>query len=477
MSAPERKNWKRALLSLFSSHKPNPAVGLSLLDKLLPRNLGVKPLLFGFLIIIALLVLLLVISRQDFSNFTRVEALKNFDAVAAQQADVLDQHVEQATEDVLRFRAYIKQLSKEQDESELEELRKLMATSLQMRPLQFSYFFAFEPIKARKLFKKPAFVGALYKNTSLRNNSVAYNAPENMIFSSWPDTHYLKNNREQWYHQNKGKQAAQKTDVFFDKNYTKATVFSVTQGIYDANRFQGMVGIHILADSFFEQVENLTLGEEGGAFLVDRSDGTIISKTPGALFGTHDRMQFNLLKTTGESELWEDLIKQGGQKPSFSGRDGFDYVVSASPLKEMPWTLIIYQSTEELSLTEQSSVLLWGLFFLLALVTLLASIFWFKLIIPLQSLATPTSDGGFALRIPANALNEVQSVADVLHRLDNALSKISAEKTLANRQLQECEHKLEEDQQNAEQRENRLSALSMENQRLRLQQQNLKKSW
>jgi signal transduction histidine kinase len=470
MSAP-KQTWKTKLQHL-AAHLPS-LPGSAALDRVLPANLALKPLLFGFLIIIALLILLLVSTLQQYRQQQESSALARFEDKARAQAVTLEKHLAQAMDDLHVLRNQLLQLeSAPEGEADLKSLQTFMGAALQYRPLQFGYYFALEPVKARRYFKAAAMVMALQKDLNKRGTP-AYHQPEHMLFNSWPDAHYLKNTREYWYHQNKQKQTAQISSAFYDKNYTKATVFSATQGIYLDGRFQGMVGIHILSEDLAALVEQIRLGENGGAFLVEQADGMLLSRSPETLVGSYEALQYNLLRASDHSEIWERLTSQAGQT-QMAGRDGHRYTITSVPLSNAPWTLLVYQDSAELYGDAKPLWLMWATLLLLLLTAFLTLIMWQRLLSPLRRLAQTQGNDSSLNAVPQNAVLEVRAVAGMLYRLDTAFSKISAEKTSCSRQLQECESKLRGEQEHGGQRETRLGQLSLEGQKLRLQLQKYK---
>ena len=476
MSAPEQNNWKQKA-SVLAKQVPARLQAVSAV--LLPANISLKPILFGFLIVIALLVLLVVSVVQQHTALQESLGFTELGRIAQTEAARLERYIRESADDLERLKLYATRLLKQKEaisEEEIQAQLQPMSVDLSLRPLHHSHYFAFESYLAQRYFKTPAMLVMVSKDIS-RLDTAGYNQTLNMTLKTWDDAHYLKNNREVWYHQNKKNQEVQTSKIFLDKNYTEAQVFSITQGLYDGTRFQGMVGVHILAENFLSEVENLRIGETGGAFLVERDEGLLLSKAPMNLLGQHERMQYNLIKASddqNESEAWEALLNLEGQSQQFHGQDYNLYPVYSVPLRNVPWTLFVYQQLDELRTFKGGMQWInWMLTGLLLFTVFISLFFWRKLLTPLhllmESIKQKSSGTGLSsLQLPRNSVVEVQSVAGVLAKLDAALNKLTAEKTLCSRQLQECEQKLNEEHEHSEQRENRLGQLSMEAQKTKL---------
>jgi signal transduction histidine kinase len=293
-----------------------------------------------------------------------------------------------------------------------------------------------------------------------------------MRFKIWKDTHYQT--REYWYKQNKGHKDIRISRIFEDKNYTEAQVFSVTQGLYREKRFEGVVGVHILVDSFMEDVENFKIGETGGAFLADRIEGRLLTKAPTDLLGRHER-QYRLTRGSN-SARWNKLLHREMEHTRFEGWDYETYTVRAAPLKQAPWMLFVFQNVHEVISVPAMQWVKWSIAVLLGLTVFIVLLFRQRLSVPLSQLIASGKTGDSdeiipEVVIPADSVIEVQEIARLMFKLNATLNKVTAEKTLFIRQLRECEHKLTEENEHTEQRENRLGQLSMENQKLKLQLQ------
>jgi signal transduction histidine kinase len=474
MSAPEHI-WKTKLRHLTA--RLPLSFSAPLFERILPASIALKPLLFGFLIIIALLILLLVMTLQQYRQHKEDSAFSHFSNIAQQQAAPLEAHLTDISNDLHTLKNYVLYMDDATEgEVALDLLQRLLGNSLNARPLQFSHYFALEPVKARRYFKAAAMVMALQKDLNKRGTN-AYHQVDSMLFNSWPDAHYLKNTREYWYHQNKQKPEVQIISPFHDKNYTKATVISATQGIYQEGRFQGMVGIHILAQDIAALVEGIHFGDSGGAFLVEQADGMLLSRSPEVLMGSYEALQHNLFRIVENNALWEELLISHTQVRAMKGQDNEIYAITSVPLQRAPWTLIVYQKRDELYAATNLIGLMATTVILLLLAGFFTLLMWVRLLNPLRDLAHIQRGADYnndTIQVPHNAVLEVRAVATMLYRLDSALNKLSAEKAQCSQQLQECEHKLGSEYEHAGQRETRLGQLSLESQKLRLQLQKYK---
>lgn len=312
-------------------------------------------------LLISSLLLLVVLSFFLFSAYqaqlaSQQLAFSQFQQNTLQMKTHLNQEISQALDSVKRIRNYLRLFDHNAPVSNtvLFSLRQIMGESLRQHPSEYSSFFAFEPPKAKKYFRRNAMLGILHKDQN-KLGTPAYHHPAHMEYQSWTDKNYLSNEREHWYHVNKTDRDIHISPAFFDRNYMKAWVLSITQGLYENDSFQGVVGVQILLDYVFMEVEARRLGATGGMLLVDRQTGLLLThssdpKRPEVhLLSPHERMQFNLYKGTEEQgEQWKEILSSPTQNEEMTGEDGASYIISSYPLQNVPWAIVAYQTTAEL---------------------------------------------------------------------------------------------------------------------------------
>ncbi len=434
------------------------------------QSLVTFPLLFAALLLLLLGTALLLHAvaedaRQQQSQLAQQALLHRADSQVLQ----LNQQIQQARHSVQLLREYVTLFSAKQpvEQADIAYVKKLMARNLSLYAHQFSHYFAFERQTAEKYFNENAMLAVVFKNQR-RRDTENYNTPDSMRLKTWNDAHYLKNERENWYHINKSSPNTHITPVYFDKNYTQARVFSITQGIYDKNQFQGMVGVDILTDSFFEQIEQQSFGASGGLLLADYSEGLQLSRSGankdreyGAthLLEAHDRLSYNLYRgNTSQAEAWKNILVEARDAVRMTGADGRDYLLYSRPLESLPWTLVAYQAIDELQVTpSKTPVWLLGsglLVLIIVTLMLLFSHFARPLRRVQQALHTLTTNPKVqlpdVLAVPGHGARELQALnRQLLHVLNIQIH-----------QLQSCIEDVQQHQQHLSECEERQTGLA-----------------
>ena len=429
------------------------ALGEKLLESAYPfyNYLSIKLILVFTLSLIIFVVGVLLFSLQKHKGLQQQMLYEQFYQTANSQAVRLNSEIDELTRSLQRLKNYILLLEVKITETQavvdLNLLKKLMLTNLQSHVMQYSNYFAFEPSKAQQYFAKDAFFGILHKNVK-DLGSDAYSRTENFKFQAWTDTNYLTNEGEKWYHLSKKSRDVQTVPIFYDKNYLKVWGFSLTQGLYENNRFYGMIGIGVLADAFLTEIESWQKGTTGGAFIADVASGQLISKIDNtnrennpSLLATYDRLQYNLYKMGEDQTPWRETFTQQQQlTQEVTGQDGERYIISVFRLDILPWTLVVYQSKAELEV--QAS---YKAYYLLSLGVLLlggimALLFFQSVLFPLQQLRDAThnlSNQVKATPITVNGVGEVR-------RLGFAINEVVAILNLSGEQYDTCIQQVED---------------------------------
>lgn len=327
---------------------------------------GIRPslVLAGFLLI--LMCGLLVNTALEAKSAQKELATVRFEQRAQGMMRLMNDSINDAFDSVKRLRHYLRVFDQKTpvDTSTLFSLRQIMSESLRQSPAQYNHFFAFEPEKARRYFRKPAMLGVLRKDED-KLGTPAYNHPAHMKYETWTDKNYLTNERELWYHGNKRDREIHVSPAYFDRNYMKTWVISVTQGLFEGEDFRGVVGVDLLLDYFFDEVERQRIGDTGGMLLIDRQTGLLMTRLPrflpserANLLHQHGRMEFNLYKGAKQSGQWQDVLPVPTEGVEMEGADGRIYRVTSYPLQNVPWALVSFQAVEELGGTNNFVLLL-----------------------------------------------------------------------------------------------------------------------
>lgn len=264
----------------------------------------------------------------------------------------IHKEIEQATQNLQRLQGYASSLISEQipPEAAAQILKRIMAENLQFQPNQYSAHVALEPHNARKFFKQDAYLLSVHKNYPQRGTS-EYSQVGNMISGVWGEPNYLQ---ETAYMLAKRSPKIQITPIYFDESYLNVWVFTVVLGLYEKDYFQGMVSIDILLDSLFEEIEHINFGKTGGVFLADYQTGLLLTKV-GSKFGTgvgilgeKERMAYNLYGNVQDQKAWQNILGNNTPSSSIRGVNRRMYHISSKQLAHLPWSIVTYQSQNEL---------------------------------------------------------------------------------------------------------------------------------
>jgi len=316
--------------------------------------ISIRVILAIFIFALAFSLMLFVFSIRKASELQLTLHKNYFEQVLNDKTNQLNQMIQNGINSLEHLKSYLSIFNGRNSLNAQDSayLRNIMAENLRFYPEQFNHYFALQPGKSRQYFQQDAVMFVVYKDAN-KSGRVEYNRPEHMLFRMWKDSNYLSNEREHWYHQNRDSEAIQITPVFFDKNYMKKWVFSITQGFYDKGQFQGMAGVHILVDDFMRTVEGNKLGNYGGLLVVDRDSGIMLSRIPNTeqsyFAGAHERMEYNLFTAFERSLQWKQMIASHHSSGIVKGQNGQNYWVSVRHLNQVPWAVIAYQPLTEIN--------------------------------------------------------------------------------------------------------------------------------
>lgn len=223
-----------------------------------------------------------------------------------------------------------------------EQLSELMAQTIAPHQNQYNTYFALEPELCQKLFNTKALSNDVHKNL-VQLGTPEYGKAENRIVEHFNDPEYQSSLDEQWYHIGKRSQDFEITEIYFDHTYMKQWMFSVIIGLYDNDKFEGVIGVDILLDSYFSLIEKNHLNKTGGLFLLDHRDNTIITSVDSSKelspFAADKRGSMKL----SSLPHWLEAINDGQLGSVVHGSNDDKYLIRSISLKNLPWKLVAYQ--------------------------------------------------------------------------------------------------------------------------------------
>lgn len=223
----------------------------------------------------------------------------------------------------------------------LKQLQIFMSHAMSMNQSQFNCYFALEPKISHELINKDAYIMTVKKNIR-QMGTAKYGRGENRIVEFWFDPMYQKSKSEVWYHAAKRSRGFEISPVYFDSSYMKEWMFTIGIGIYENNKFEGMLGLDVLADTYFQRVETSHLNNTGGLFVVSNRSHKILTKITS--ISENIPIQVSVRNKTVLPERLKVLLDGGRREIEYSGRDGGTYIMNSRPLSNLPWTLISYQN-------------------------------------------------------------------------------------------------------------------------------------
>lgn len=303
-----------------------------------------------FFIAIAAIIFLIIFCIQN-AEFRSRLVLNEFDKQMLIKAKEVENEVSQAKENLQRIYGYISVLDLMEPEKALPYLRKIMAENIQFEENEYNVYFALEKDLAEKYFKEKSFVFTVHKDRK-KKNTKEYGKPEDAIAKPWTDTDYLTNPKEIWYHVAKKGKGFQVAPPYQDNTYLEgAWLLTVSKGLYDNDKFEGMVGVDILLDGVLDNIENTRILGGGGIFIVNQR-GIVTTKaaTPEArgFLNVSERFKYNLFSSQKGKDLWGPIVNTNMSGIQIKGADGRDYLVSSKKLATAPATLIAYHRLGEL---------------------------------------------------------------------------------------------------------------------------------
>jgi hypothetical protein len=223
-----------------------------------------------------------------------------------------------------------------------DQLSELMAQTIAPHKNQYNSYFALEPELCETLFNTKALSNDVHKNLAQLGTD-EYGKAENRIVEPFNDPEYQNSLEEQWYHIGKRSQDFEITEIYFDHTYMKQWMFSVIIGLYEKDKFEGVIGVDILLDSYFSLIEKNSLNKTGGLFLIDHRNNKVItavdSKKELSPFAADTRGSMKL----SDLPEWQKAISNGQLGTEVSGRNNNKYLVRCISLKNLPWKLVAYQ--------------------------------------------------------------------------------------------------------------------------------------
>ncbi|OQY53614.1 MAG: hypothetical protein DRR08_02925 [Candidatus Parabeggiatoa sp. nov. 2] len=410
------------------------------------KALSIKTILLFFVVVIVLtLIFAITMFIKKHSRLQNQLTYYQLQQTVAQFALQLDKEIELAKQNVQRLKSYVSILDTGEGVTS-DNLMDFMAENLQFENNHYSSFIVLKPNKDQQSDKSQGKLLLVYKNMAWRGKK-EYNKPSYMLRKSWNDPSDGNDPIKYWYDQNKRDAEMQITPIYFDAQHTNMSLFSLSQGLYQKQTFQGVVGISILADTFFGQLENKKFGLTGGIIIVSEK-GMLLSKigiegSPQLEFlNVTERQSFNLYSNSIKQPFWKDILNQDVPYREVRNSDGQLYTLSSQKLRTLPWTLVSYQKTAELKQDKPFGIsdflvlaalvlLLLGLMTLVLFKTLISPLS--NLVLMIEKLARYP---GETLKMAPESVVELRTLANVFRLMAAKVIKLNSERVECLKHLQ-----------------------------------------
>jgi signal transduction histidine kinase len=405
----------------------------SLPSQLSKKTFSIKVLLISFGAILLAQLFLWMVMQWSHYQITEKEVIQRLETVANIQAQQLNNEFIQAQRGVERLKGAVSWILEKTPHPEVRNtfLQNWMADNLRQSNHVMSFYVALDKESAKEYFEKNAVLNISYKDSPRNRQSES----KKFHYKSWFDGNYLSNEREMRFHLSKDKDTdkTQFSPFYFDKNYLRESVMTVSQRISNG-KIHGVVGVDILADNLFADIQKQRIGKTGGIALFDNHSGLLLTETVSEhngndtipaknLLGQRNRMQYNVFNGSQQT-FWQSILKQTTTHLKFVGDNGKHYTLMSRPLKGVNLTLLIFQQDSELYAFEDID----GYFGWIILVFMLGigvlGLMYLQVEKPLQNLskslekgAVQTESGEWLWVFPDQGCFEIKAMSEQLHQM------------------------------------------------------------
>jgi signal transduction histidine kinase len=404
--------------------------------------------------------------------------------IVGEMSEHLEEQIENAKQSVQRLRSYAILLQNNNPGND-NLLKQLMMENIQFDSNHYNNYIALEPNKAQQYFNQDGYLFVVHKNL-LQRDSSRYNHPQHMLVDTWNESTYATDPRKLWYQFSRRNIDIQTTPIYSDDDYFKTQLFTLSLSFHKQKELQGVVGVSLLVDSLFEDIENKNLGQSGGLFLADYQTGNLLSRigTQGspklAFLNMTERMSGSFYSGELQQPFWRELLTQDVVAKEVRTQQNVAYTLSSKKMRNLPWTVIGYQKSSELREDERFNP---GYFLPLIIITFLCiSIFvlaiLFLWVAPLKRLARETGqykgDLGEECKLTPNITPDIAQLTDIFKRLAAKIAQLNKEKAQYIKHLQISHTNLNEHKERLERHDSELLKIKTEAQNSRAEAQKVR---
>lgn len=416
--------WKDTLSQAINILQSLPA-------QLSKKTFSIKVLLIAFGIILLAQLLLWIAMQWGYYQTAEKQALQKLETLANERALQLNNEILQAQRSVERLKGAVQWILEKTPNPEVRNtfLQHWMTDNLRHSGHVMSLYVALEKEAAKQYFEKNAVLNILYKDAPRNRQAES----KKFHYKSWYDGNYLSNEREARFHLSKENDKIQFSPFYFDKNYLRESIMTISQGFFSTGRFQGVVGADILADNLFADIQKHRIGKTGGMALFDNETGLLLTETINEhnaestpaknLLGQRNRMQYNVFSSV-QQKIWQEVLKQTMIHSQFNGDDGKRYTLISRPFKNTNLTLLIFQQDSELHIMENiDDYFGWSVVIFILGIAIIV-LMYVQVEKPLQDLSKilaqgphQVESGEWVWEFPEQGALEIKTMSDELHQM------------------------------------------------------------
>jgi len=413
----------------------------------------IKTMLFYMLGTVAItLILFVIIVIHRYINLQNAFDEVRFEQAVSLHFNAIDEQLKIVVQNVERLQSYAGLLFSEQlpSEKSIIILKKIITDTLRFQSYQLDAHIALEPKNAERYFNQPGYLLSVYRDFAKKEVKTQI-ASDNFLAEEHYTPHYIQDNIYQKVKNHKGMQIS---PIYRDQRHAEAWIFTIAIGLYSQEQFQGIVAIDVLLDSLLTDTEKTQLGTTGGAFIVDHQTGLLLTQvhkniaTDMSILGDKPRMSYNLY-TDSPNKSWQAILTQNEQTSMVRGLNQRYYHVSSKQLARLPWTIVTYQSKNELQVNLHEGLFIF-IFLSVGGFTILAAmglVFTHILTVPLQNLIQIMekikSQNTEDIVAPVEGTVEMRALGEIFNQMLSSIKLAVAEKDRYSRQLQNYNRTLE----------------------------------
>ena len=389
----------------------------------------------------------------EYTKIQNESITKEFVNISNQNAKTIDDEIIQAKHNLTRLKGYIEILDFLDTANSLKYLKKVMAENISFSKSEYNCYFAFEKPAALKYFGRSGFIYTVNKNSKGDKKEIP-GITGNYVSDVWTDTSYLTSQKEIWYHTAKKSKGFEITPVYFDESFMKQWMITVCLGLYEGESFHGMVGIDILLDGIFQDIENEKIGKTGDIVIFNNQTGLLLTKTESylsnELLSSNERLKVNIYDDTTTKNIWQPILTTDKDDAVLYGKNNSAYILSSRVLKELPWTIVVFQSKSELKESLNDSLKIFAIIGIALLLTvgIFAYILAKNITTPIRGLVNSmnkikgTEVGGVVA--PVTGIAETRTMGEIFNKMVLSISEAVAEKEKYYKELEEINLTLED---------------------------------